>query len=229
MHWLTGVFFGLLALIPSFVWLLFYLHEDFKHPEPKRLIFFTFLGGAAITAPVLLAQIMLNRWLPNFVAAYSPGALFGLAAIEESFKFLAAFWVVGRSKDFDEPLDAMIYIIVAALGFAAVENVASIFQAVRGVASTGPIETTMLRFVGATLLHTLSSGLVGYYWGMAIIEKRAFIARIGSGLVLATVLHTLFNYLILRYETITVPIIFLIFAGFFLLHDFENLKKLEGI
>ena len=220
--------FVILALLPSFIWLVFYLHEDFKHPEPKRMIAWTFVMGMLVTTIVLFVQVQFNNWLPTQnLAIYSPLALFGLAAIEELFKFGATYFAVARSKDFDEPLDAMIYMIVVALGFAAVENVASIFQSLGGAGATGPIETTVLRFVGATLLHTLASGLVGYYWGVAILEKSNYFQRIFAGLMLATVLHTVFNYLILKYEAISVPIIFLVFTGFFLLHDFENLKEYD--
>ena len=121
--------------------------------------------------------------------------------------------------DFDEPVDAMIYMIVAALGFAAVENIAA---AAKG--SGLAFETTSLRFIGATLLHTISSGLLGYYWAKEIITKRRVFLYIGFAL--ATVLHVIFNYLILNYEPVVVPTTFLIVAALLILYDFEKLKRL---
>ena len=123
----------------------------------------------------------------------------------------------------------MIYMIVAALGFAAVENVASVLKAVNGLAGVGPLETVTLRFVGATLLHTLTSGLIGYYWGRAMIQGSHHFSTIFLAIVAATLLHAVFNHLILNLESVAVPIMFLTLAAFFILNDFEKLKKIPNM
>jgi RsiW-degrading membrane proteinase PrsW (M82 family) len=147
--------------------------------------------------------------------------LSGKYGIEEFFKFGAARLVIDRhAADFDEPVDAMIYLVVAALGFAAVENVAAAAKAQEIV-----FETATLRFIGATLLHTLSSGLFGYYWAKSILERKP--AYLFTGFALATLLHTVFNYLILRYEPAVIPTAFLIIAALFILYDFEKLKHIK--
>src|SRR3989344_9680140 len=161
----------ILGLLPSLAWLSFYLKEDLRHPEPKKLIFYTFVASVFSTIFVLQSQIFVDRWLDGYVVPYGLFYFVALAFIEEIFKFLAVYFAVGYRKEFDEPIDAMIYMIVAALGFAAVENVASVFQAAKSLTiGVVPLETVTLRFVGATLLHTISSGLVGYYWGKAMAK-----------------------------------------------------------
>ena len=219
-------FLILLGLIPGFAWLVFYLHEDIEHPEPKRLIIYTFIAGALITLLVLGFQYITHGWLRGQgVATYSPLSFLFLAGIEEIFKFLAVYLTVSRRKEFDEPIDAMVYMIVSALGFATVENIGSIFQAsAAGYMSPGPLETTAIRFVGAMLLHTLSSGIVGYSWGRAIARHGSYTGLIIKGLVIATLLHTIFNYLIIRSGPLVLPLIFLLFVGMFVLGDFEKLK-----
>ena len=211
----------ILGLLPSFAWLVFYLEED-PHPEPKPLIFETFLAGALSTFIVLGAQTLFNGWAePRGIAQYSFLSFLALGGIEELFKFGAAWLVIQKhAKDFDEPVDAMIYLVVAALGFAAVENVAAASKA-----ADLAFETTTLRFIGATLLHTISSGLVGYYWARSILEHRQ--GRLFTGFALAILLHTVFNYLILRYEPAVIPTTFLIAAALFILYDFEKLKHLR--
>ena len=85
------------------------------------------------------------------------------------------------------------------------------------------LETVSLRFVGATLLHTLTSGIVGYYWALGIVRGK--VARyLAIGLPLAAILHATFNYLILTYGNAVYSVIFLIVVGFFVLNDFEKLK-----
>lgn len=211
----------ILGLLPSFAWLIFYLEED-PHPEPKPLIFETFLAGGLITLVALGAQTIFNDWAGYYgLPQYGLIAFFFLSAIEEVFKFIAATFVTDKhKKDFDEPVDAMIYLIVAALGFAAIENVAAA-QKAQEIA----FETTTLRFIGATLLHTLSSGLLGFYWARSIIENRR--ALLFAGFALATLLHTVFNYLILVYEPAVIPTTFLMVAALFILYDFEKLKHLR--
>lgn len=205
------VIYVLLGLLPAFAWLVFYLREDAEKPEPKILLFYTFLIGAGSAFLVLPLQVLVNNWFALLGASvYSLLGLLLLSAIEEVSKFAVVYLGISKRKEFDEPIDAMIYMITAALGFASVENVASIFQ------SLGNLETVSLRFIGATLLHSLTSGLVGYYWAKGFIIK---------GLVIATALHAIFNYLIINTGPIGPAVIFLIFVAYFLFSDFEEIKK----
>src|SRR3989344_221087 len=84
------------GIAPALLWLWFWLSEDKKHPEPKLLILFAFISA-------ILAVIL---W----------------AALEELFKLTAAYFSVLTKKDVDEPTDFVIYLITAALGFAAMAN-----------------------------------------------------------------------------------------------------------
>ena len=224
-----------LGLIPSFAWLFFYTREDLRHPEPKKILLLSFLSGGVVTFLVLPIQIFLNKNLPQIgIVNYSFLSFLFIGAIEEIFKFLAVYIFIHRRREFDEPLHAMIYMITAALGFAAVENVASLFQASQGsILNIAIAESLTLRFIGATLLHTLSSGFVGYYWSLAFVKgATGFSLRherelhpIIKGLLIATVLHAIFNYLIIKTGPATLAIVYVVFAALFLLGDFEKLKK----
>ena len=216
-----------LGLLPGFVWLLFYLQEDL-HPEPKGLLLKTFLAGMAGAFFTLAIQILLNAMLGilqfrQFVFI----SFLLLAFVEEISKFLAAYLSIHKNKEFDEPVDAMIYMVVAALGFATVENLGAISSSgqTTTLALLSSIFTvTVLRFVGATLLHTLSSAIVGYYWARGI---RNFMSKkyIFWGLAIATLLHGTFNYLILNFGNVVYSVIFITVIGFYVLADFEELKN----
>lgn len=209
----------IIGLIPSFAWLYFYLGED-PHPEPKKLVFEAFLLGSITTFLAFYIQKAFGVGLSQIGASnYSPAAFFIFSAVEELLKFGAAFILVkSSSRYFDEPVDAMIYIVVVALGFAAVENVAAAINS-----QGASFEITTLRFIGATLLHTISSAIIGYYWAISIISHN--IKKLIAGCFLAILLHTIFNYLIIRYEpALMVPTGFLIIAAMVVLYDFEKLK-----
>ena len=226
----SDIFALTVGLLPSFVWLYFFIREDERHPEPKRLILYAFIAGGLSTFFVVGPQALLQSVFPKFgLEIYSPVSLFILGGIEELFKFLAVYVVIAWRRDFDEPVDAMIYMIVAALGFAAVENLASVFKISDAILG-GPTEVDIasLRFVGATLLHVLASAIVGYYWGLSMVHHGKLGISIIEGIGVATLLHAVFNSLILIYgpETFVATLV-LVAASFFILNDFEILKSYD--
>jgi RsiW-degrading membrane proteinase PrsW (M82 family) len=212
------------GLLPGFAWLIFYMGEE-NHPEPKRLIAFVFIVGMAFGFFTVAIENIFNNWATGIgIQELSLLSLFGLAIIEEIMKFTAAHFAINRNPEFTEPVDAMIYMIVAALGFATIENIGAISGITPSAALIPAVlETVSLRFVGATLLHTLTSGIVGYYWALGIVRGK--VARyLLPGIAVAAILHATFNYLILTYGDAVYSVIFLIVVGFFVLNDFEQLK-----
>jgi protease PrsW len=187
---LSIAFFG--GLIPAVLWLFFWLREDRCHPEPKRLIFFSFLAGM-LAVPLVLP-------FEHVASAYVSGnaTIVLWAALEETFKYIGAMAVVLWRKEVDEPIDALIYMISAALGFAAFENALFLLGPLQDGSAVQSILTGNLRFIGAALLHTLASATVGlgiayaFYRGKA--AKRVFPVL---ALILAVLLHAVFNFLIM--------------------------------
>jgi protease PrsW len=213
----------ILGTLPSFAWAEFFTRED-CHPEPKRMLVFTFLSGVIITFLVLQVQLFINSGLLSAgIDTHAPVSLLILTLIEEVAKFFAVFLVVFHQKSFDEPIDAMIYMIVAGLGFAAVENIALVFRTVSDPSfGSSAFDIITLRFVGATLLHALTSGIIGYYWGKAILYGKNKVIPIVGGIIIATVLHALFNYLIINFNTIFWPVLFLVIIAAVIFRDFEK-------
>ena len=193
-----------LAFIPSVIWLLWYLRKD-RHPEPKRMIIRVFIWGMLIAFPAILIEnagigILGTFALPPFVANILIYFLI-VAVTEEVLKFFVVhFRVQRRTRLLDEPVDAMIYMIVAALGFAAIENIfllTPLFE--KDFVAT--LHIAFSRFVGATLLHALASGIIGYYLALRIFKKgqKGFPPLI-HGFILAILLHGFYNILVIQTE-----------------------------
>ena len=211
--------YGILGFFPGLAWLFFFLQEDYRRSEPKGLIASTFLWGGLVTFLVLPLQVIAKRsLLAGGIPDANPLHLLILAALEEILKFAAVYFWISRRREFDEPIDAMVYMIIAALGFASVENVATALRAVNGA------ELLTLRFIGATLLHCLASGIVGYYWALGIVKCRAK-EYLAIGLVLASVFHGIFNYLMIIWGPSMRVTGLLVLLAFLVLRDFEELKK----
>lgn len=217
----------LFAFLPSILWLIFFLKED-RHPEPKKLIIFTFCAGALMSVPVLALQLVFQKFIAQPLHALV-FLVFGLALIEELFKFFAAYWSVNKEPAFDEPVDAMIYTIVAALGFATIENIFIMGDKIYYLTLNNilvSVSTVGFRFIGATLLHGLAAAFTGYYWALG--RKTG---KVGSylviGLSIATLTHFIFNYLIYQFENVSLlyPSIFLVFVAIFIFKDFSRIKS----
>lgn len=182
------------GLFPALAWLWFWRREDSGHPEPRRLIAFAFFAGMVTVAIVIPIQ--------KFAAVYisAQTALFtAWSIIEEVMKYLAArFTVLGRRED-NEPIDPVIYMVTVALGFAAIENALFLLSPHAGETVLQTIMTGNLRFVGATLLHVLSSATIGVALALAFYKsKRAKRLYTMVGVILAAALHSAFNFLILN-------------------------------
>lgn len=187
------------GLLPSLLWLIYYLRKD-CHPEPKSLIAKTLAAGVLMAPLAVIAQYLFSRAAQLFQPGYDPsfsGYFFIWAAlVEEYVKYLAVKFAVLNNPEFDEPTDAMIYMISAALGFAAIENVLVLFQTIpNGVSATAQI--WFLRFAGATLLHAVSSALLGYFLGLAWFYRQHSRKLIVFGLAAATFAHFVFNIALL--------------------------------
>jgi len=191
------------GILPALLWLFFWLREDRKHPEPKGLIALAFIAGMISVPLVIFPEKIVETLFAGTVVIVL------WAAIEEIFKVVVAFGFL-KSREMNEPIDAVIYMITVALGFAALENALFIFEPISGGFLSETILTGNFRFVGATLLHTLSSATVGIMIALSFflpaMLKRAYIA---TGIILAIVLHALFNFFILKSDGTSLLGIFL--------------------
>ena len=229
----------ILGILPSTIWLLYYLRKDI-HPEPKKMILKIFLYGIIIAIPVALLEFGalgiiddINKFLENRINNFWVTliyAFFGVALIEETLKYLVVKYKVLRHHEFDEPVDIMIYMIVAALGFAAIENILILFSA-----SFNVLEATLLvslRFVGATFLHALCSGLLGYFLALSFFAtKKKRIKFVLMGLGISLLLHGLFNFSIIAIGgslKFIIPIIILISLAVFVRLGFKRVKKMNS-
>lgn len=182
------------GFVPSIVWLIFWIHVDKNHDEPFGLLLMCFLLGGASVLVATLTQQSLKDIITN-----PHSQVIAWAAVEEIVKFLVFYFLAYKSAYDDEALEPAIYMIVVALGFAAVENIFYVLQP--GIVSntTALLLTGGLRFFGSTLLHTISSCFIGIMVGIS--PKIVRVPAIIFGLVGAIFLHATFNFFIIKNDT----------------------------
>jgi RsiW-degrading membrane proteinase PrsW (M82 family) len=187
------LFATLFGVIPALIWLWFWLKEDI-HPEPNKFIIFSFLGGMLAVFVALPLQRIAQGWTSD------PTTLFFVWAAIEEILILGAAWIGGISTVADdEPVDPVIYMIVAALGFVAMENTLFLIDPLISGNLTDTLITGDLRFIGATLLHIISSGTLGVFLALSFNKKKHWKIIYGlSGFALAVILHSTFNLFIIE-------------------------------
>jgi RsiW-degrading membrane proteinase PrsW (M82 family) len=235
------LFYTLLAILPSYVWLLFFLKQD-KNPEPKTRILTIFLLGIVSAIPVVAAEEGLLGLAKNFFNPYNPGFIIAalisffkifiaVALIEEIFKYFVVRLAVFGHQDFDEPMDVPIYMIVSALGFAAAENIL-IMNNTLYEAAIDPYLLVTARLLGATFLHALASALFGCFIALSFynLKKRNFYFLYGLGA--ATLLHGFYNFFIMNskeYFQFESLFLLMVSVGIFLFVFFRKIKKLKSV
>ncbi|MCI0619911.1 PrsW family intramembrane metalloprotease [Candidatus Wolfebacteria bacterium] len=213
------------GIIPPLLWLFFWLREDSLHPEPKKVIVLSFIFGMIGVAAVLPFEQLARDFIP-----VTGLVLLAWAFIEEIMKYFAAYLGGLRTKADNEPIDPMIYLITTALGFAALENILFLLSPFDNLLAG--VVTGNIRFIGATLLHTVASGTIGLSIALSFYGTawKKIIYRT-TGLCAAIVIHLLFNYFILgaRGSDILMVFGFVWLAVILLLIFFEKVKRIRKI
>ncbi len=237
------LYFLTLAIIPSILWLAFFLRED-RRPEPKGMILKVFILGMISTVPVIIlslavAMTMKTMGVPSYLVTLI-GVIFIAAVTEEVFKYLVVRLSVLESPHCDEPSDLMIYAITAALGFAAMENVLFLFPGREALFEATPIfylreliTGSIIRFVSGTFLHALVSGVMGYFLALSIMHTRYRKRLVLTGLTIAILLHGLYNFSIMASEDngswfLMAPIL-LLSLFIIVLYFFSRTRKMPSI
>lgn len=221
------------GILPPLLWLWFWLKEDSERPEPRRLIILTFLAGMLVVALALPAEQLTQYLLEKaglLLAMDGFVLLFLWALAEEVSKYLAARGVALGNKECDEPVDPIIYMITVALGFAALENVIFLIGIIGEYGIMAGLLTGNLRFAGANLIHIISSATVGASISFCFFHKSSYKRNVFLGLLLATFLHTFFNYFIIKTDGENLAQIFfpLWLLAIALLVVFVKVKKIKN-
>ena len=264
----------ILGLIPILIWGYIFLR---KHHERKKIVLLTFIGGIVSVTPLLVYKFSWQffPWINAFLWTRSLNTdLLGLSSfILIPIPVLVTFMVVGVIEEISKLLsvklvdngvikhidDAIELCIIAALGFAFIENIIYFYNIslIRGIHElAGPF---IFRSLFSTFAHVMFSGIFGYFYGLALFAdplyreesrknrhpiikwlhkyfhlKKEVLYRdekILEGLIIASALHAFFNiFLEMGWSYLIVPFLFMGYLILnYLLKKKENLKNFGSI
>lgn len=252
-----------LAFIPAIAWgYLFYI----KDPEPKKWAVFTFLAGMFSVTPIIIYKWSW-QYIPNVNIFYYINnidnhikigdfltipvsviiSFMFVGVIEEYMKHIVVKYT--DKKRFRNIDDVMQFSIIAALGFAFIENIMYFTLIWEKQGFENLIIAFIFRSIFSTFAHVLFSGIYGYYYGIGhfaspiykdtVGRNRSTLIRmihsiihlkgstifheekVAQGLIVAMSLHALFNIALeLNYTLIVIP--FLIIGYFYLSYLFDK-------
>ncbi|MFO7650911.1 MAG: PrsW family glutamic-type intramembrane protease [bacterium] len=202
----------LLAIAPGLALFLFFYLRDRYRKEPTSALLVTFLLGAAALIPAYVTSLSLEKltgWrssTDNVLHALL-GALFIVGLVEETAKYVVVRFYAYHRREFDAPYDGILYSVVAALGFATVENV---FYVVSHGAGAG-----VLRAFIAVPGHAFDGVLMGFFLGaakFAATDRRSNLLS-ALGLALAVLAHGLYDWMVFSIDSAPLMIVcLLVFA-----------------
>lgn len=182
------------------IWLYLIYRYDRFEPEPIKCVLLIGIAGgflcsvpAAILNTIVVYILGINDFINNV-----PGSEAGLFNIflfsffvginEEFWKAFIAVLFLKKLKEFNEPIDALIYSMSIALGFAAFENI--------GYTVTGGLGTLIVRSFTAVPLH---AGLASI-WGSGIAKakyynKEKYLSTLIPYVLTAAAIHAIYNYI----------------------------------
>ena len=184
----------LMGLIPSLFWLWFWLKEDKEGPEPTGLLTFCFIFGMVL----VIITIPIQKFIQNLFSSNQTQIILW-ASVEELLKCLVVIILVTKTKYLNKPVGWPIFLITVALGFAALENILFLIKPLSLNQATIGLMSGQLRFLGSTLLHTVTSGIIGIALGLSFyMNKIKQNLYLFLGILIAIVLHSAFNFFIMN-------------------------------
>jgi RsiW-degrading membrane proteinase PrsW (M82 family) len=188
-------------------WAVYHYHKDRHLPEPLGHLAVAFaLGALAVYISSLLYAglgLIGLRFDAGYLAETSSRALLAysllaIGPIEELAKMLPFLVVIIRFKEFDEPMDGIIYASFIGLGYAAVEN----WQYLEYLTTVEAIA----RGFASPVIHMLFASIWGHWIARAHLEGRSIFRAALVSFAIAAALHGLYDFVVILNPRHALPI-----------------------
>ena len=212
----------LVTILPSILIVLFFVKSD-RFKEPTKEIIKVFFLGIIITIPAYFLNTYLSEiWYSTNASEGIISSFLTAAPVEEGLKLSVLYFFVYKMKDFNEPVDGIVYGVTVSLGFATLENIYYVYL-LADYFETTSMTLAILRSFSAIPAHAVFGVFMGYFF-----MKYAFIKK-GDNLIFAFlipfVLHGCYN--LFTSSNFIISLILIIISWIIALRMFARLKKTQ--
>jgi len=189
------------STLPALLWLGYFYLQDRHEPEPKHFVLGVYLAGAFLAAPVAafivhLAEPAFGRRaaITTLSMDHIVWAFLIVAVAQETCKYAVVRYSIYLSPEFDEPMDGIVYMTAAGIGFATYLN----YHHLQGLDGRVFLGAGAANAVVVTLAHACFAGVLGYALGRAKFAGAPPMRRSMTllvGLLAAVVLNGQFDLL----------------------------------
>ena len=210
----------LITILPSLLIVAFFVKSD-RFPEPTIQIIKIFMFGIFLCIPAFYINTALDEIYSNTnISEALIRSFLSAAPVEEVLKFTVLYSLVYKMKDFNEPIDGIVYGVSVSLGFATLENIYYVYvlSDYFGTTSQG---LAILRSFSAIPAHGIFGATMGYFF-----MKYTFIKKennLALCMIVPILLHGAYNYFASSFFIISLLIV--IISWIVLLKNFYRLKK----
>lgn len=196
----------LATILPSILIISLFVFSD-KFREPKFEIIKVFFYGILITIPAYFLNSYIGDALQNTQLNIALiNSFFTAAPVEEGLKLSVLYFLVYKMKDFNEPIDGIVYGVCASLGFATLENIYYVYL-LADYFETSSMSLALLRAFSAVPAHAVFGLFMGYFF-----MRYCFIKK-GDNLIFAFFvpfgLHSFYNFFMFSSPIIGYAVIFI--------------------
>ena len=199
------------AIIPPIIIMLLIYAKDKHDKEPPGLLFKCAIFGAISVVFSLILEMITMQMIPeimhtnNSIAYYAVLAFLGIAAVEETGKYLALRLATWRNRNFNYTFDGIVYSVYASLGFALVENIVYVIK--------HGMNTGLLRAVTAIPGHASFGVYMGFFYGYAKFyevagNQKKKRSNLWLGWLTAVLLHGFYDFFALSGTKLTIALYF---------------------
>ena len=210
----------LITILPSLLIVAFFVKSD-RFPEPTSQIIKIFMYGLFLCIPAFLINTALQNLYANTgISEELISSFFSAAPVEEVLKFTVLYSIVYKMKDFNEPIDGIVYGVTISLGFATLENIYYVYF-LSDYFDTSQQALAVLRSFSAIPAHGIFGATMGYFFmKYAIIKKENNLVLC---MIVPILLHGAYNYF--AYTSFIIALLVIIISWILVLRAFSRLKK----
>ena len=210
----------LITILPSLLIVTFFVMSD-RFREPNKEILKVFVYGIILVFPAFylnsaLSEIFASRSISeNLIRSFLTAA-----PVEETLKFCVLYFLVYKMKDFNEPIDGIVYGVVVSLGFATLENIYYVYY-LSDYFDSSARTLAIVRSFSAVPAHGVFGAVMGYFF-----MKYSFVKKQNNLFLCMFVpflLHGFYNFFAADY--FIVSFLLIVISWIVVLRMFSRLKK----